>query len=583
MLAAFALLLALLLLAAAGVFRRFEAVSVAHYGQTQQGRVTGAADRLGEVFEEMQKFLSLLSHARATVEPTDPKARLLVHHTVRLLSDHGIIAGVISGPDSTAVVPEGALDAAALAAVLSAHRVCPAGQGICLARVPGRKGDMIVASAQHTGEGNERNTNVALVGDWTAIGDRTLRELMPDAWSQAFVLSAEGSVLSWAGSSPCVAASSPHTNKRCAHCHTDADKLILPTTDGARTLEFHGVRHVVATAIAPAGNGHMLVGVVAPADASLAATRPVLAVGAALLVTMIGLLFFIAWLLRRDGLVRLRDIARANARVRRLNEELEEKVAARTADLEQAHARLLAGKRELAVQDRMAAIGEMAATFAHEVRTPLNALSIATQRLLRLFRKHGAVEAAVAAEVLADQSADIAVINEYVERYLRVARKTAELPESCVLEDAVQEVFGLLRAEADAHAVRLEADCSATGQPLKLARSTLRHVLVNLITNAIQVQPDGGSVRVTTAVFGAEVHIEVADSGPGVAQDRTNQVFEPFATWRPGGTGLGLSTSRRFARDLGGTLSCRNRTQGGAVFTLTLPVGTETPDASEVP
>ena len=212
--------------------------------------------------------------------------------------------------------------------------------------------------------------------------------------------------------------------------------------------------------------------------------------------------------------------------------------------------------------------------FAHEVRTPLNALSIANQRLQRALRKTGTLPPELAEEALGEQAKDVQVINEYVERYLRLARRSVDEAVELDLKALVNEVFGLVRADAAEANVRCIARLEGVPERVHLSRSALRHILVNLVTNAIQVQPAGGQVVVSASLEDGKLCLQVADDGPGLDAQQAAEVFEPFTSWRRGGTGLGLSISRRFARQLGGSLTYETGPQGGAIFALVTAVHT---------
>lgn len=575
-------LLGLLVVAAYDISRRFENISVDHYGRTLQHSVDTAADRLAEVFEEMQKFLSLLSHTGATSQPSDPQARQLVGHVVRLLGDHGIVAGVLEGHGQTVVVPSGSLNDSALNVVRSARGVCPERDGgICLTRIAGRERTLIVATARHRGETGEQPTHVALVADWAAIGGRALRGLRPDEWSQPFLLGQDGAILTWPGGSHAVGGRLGGSDPACAVCHVEREATpVALRPPGISRVHIEHSEYVVVTAVAEAGSGRITVGVAAPSFASVAAVSTVIRNGALVFVATLAVLAFMAWWLRSHGIARLRALADAHGEVRRLNEVLEEKVAARTRALEAMHAHIIESKRELASQDRLAAVGELASVFAHEVRTPLNALSIANQRLQRAVRKSGTLPPELAAEVLGEQAKDVQVINEYVERYLRLARRSVDEAEEVDLGVLVREVFGLLRADAAEVQVRCIARMEGVPGRVHLSRSALRHILVNLITNAIQVQPEGGQVVVSASLVDNKLCLQVADEGPGLDEQQAAKVFEPFTSWRRGGTGLGLSISRRFARQLGGSLTYRPGPHGGAIFALVTDVQSPPEDSA---
>ncbi|HEY6394013.1 MAG TPA: ATP-binding protein, partial [Candidatus Binataceae bacterium] len=109
--------------------------------------------------------------------------------------------------------------------------------------------------------------------------------------------------------------------------------------------------------------------------------------------------------------------------------------------------------------------------------------------------------------------------------------------------------------------------------PVSAIGAELRHVLVNLIFNARDAMPQGGTITITGAVENGAVVVRVVDSGIGIPAENLNRVFEPFFTTKGGrGTGLGLSMAYGVMTRLGGSIAASNRPEGGAVFTLTFPL-----------
>jgi signal transduction histidine kinase len=100
----------------------------------------------------------------------------------------------------------------------------------------------------------------------------------------------------------------------------------------------------------------------------------------------------------------------------------------------------------------------------------------------------------------------------------------------------------------------------------------LRTVVVNLVLNAVQVQPGGGEVVVTATVNSGRLSLAVADRGPGVPPERVKEIFEPFRSFRSGGTGLGLAICQRLAKEQGATIGVSARAGGGSIFAVDWPV-----------
>jgi signal transduction histidine kinase len=109
--------------------------------------------------------------------------------------------------------------------------------------------------------------------------------------------------------------------------------------------------------------------------------------------------------------------------------------------------------------------------------------------------------------------------------------------------------------------------------PVLVDPDALRQVFVNLILNAVQASPEGGTVRVAIAWDARTVSARIVDSGPGIPDSALSRVFEPFYSTREGGTGLGLAIAQRIVTEHGGRLALENNPAGGAIATVSLPRG----------
>jgi signal transduction histidine kinase len=134
----------------------------------------------------------------------------------------------------------------------------------------------------------------------------------------------------------------------------------------------------------------------------------------------------------------------------------------------------------------------------------------------------------------------------------------------------VQEVCQAFQPRLTRQGIRTEIDVPA--EALLLAdRELLRQALVNLIDNALEAMPDGGELVITCVAGHGGLELEVADSGPGLADDVRAHVFKPYFTTRDNAAGLGLNLVQRVAALHGGTVSVLNCPEGGAAFTLHIP------------
>lgn len=226
----------------------------------------------------------------------------------------------------------------------------------------------------------------------------------------------------------------------------------------------------------------------------------------------------------------------------------------------------------VAKEQRLSAMGNLAAGVAHEIRNPLNAISVGLQRLRLEFApaEPGAKsEYARFVQMLRDE---VGRLNAMVDQFLTLARPLkltlAEEPIGAV----VAEVVGLLAPQAAERGIRIEQTGPAEGLRVRMDHGQLNRALLNLLLNAIQAAPRGGGVTVTTDVAAGAIWIRIADTGPGIAPEHLDRIFEPYFTTKEGGTGLGLALARKIAQEHGGEIRAENRPGGGALFTVRLPL-----------
>ena len=254
---------------------------------------------------------------------------------------------------------------------------------------------------------------------------------------------------------------------------------------------------------------------------------------------------FGAWQAATDKLQQTHDSLRQE--VRRLTHELEFK------------------NQQLAKKNRLADLGQMAAHVAHEVRNSLVPLTL----YLSLLRRHAR-----------NNDEQIALLDR-IHSGLHDAQKTVkdllqftaekEVDYHTVKLDAmVQDICGDLSPQLAAQSVNAQLDIPQDFC-LRGDQGMLRRAILNLVLNAIDVMPSGGDILVTACSHTNGVDIEVADSGPGIAESSRAQVFEPFFTTKQDGTGLGLAIVQRIAEAHGGDVEATNCPEGGAAFTISIP------------
>ncbi len=231
--------------------------------------------------------------------------------------------------------------------------------------------------------------------------------------------------------------------------------------------------------------------------------------------------------------------------------------------------------RQMKDKDRLAALGEMAAGLAHEIRNPLGSIKASAQFLGETDRDFE--QAREFLDIIVDE---VDRLNRVVGSFLDYARPAGTNPEAIYVNSAVQRTLQLLRPECDAASVALHITLDHDLPKVRIEIEYLRQVLINLVQNAVQAMDTGGDIYVETRTQdrfriggGADrwVQISVRDTGPGIAPALLTNLFVPFVTTKQQGTGLGLAISQRIVSEAGGRIDVRSRQGYGTTFVVLLP------------
>lgn len=225
--------------------------------------------------------------------------------------------------------------------------------------------------------------------------------------------------------------------------------------------------------------------------------------------------------------------------------------------------------QQLVQSGKLAAIGELAAGVAHEINNPLFAILGLTEFLLK--ESEPGSKARQRLELIQQTGLEI---KEIVRALLDFARENAEERHVVPLEDVIRQTVDLVRRTNAHKGVELVDSYDDSGATVHGSPNQLKQILLNLIANARQAMPNGGTVHVGVRREGDHVVATVRDDGPGIDPEVLDRIFEPFFTTKrvSGGTGLGLSVSLGIAEAHGGSLTASSEVGHGATFTLRLPI-----------
>jgi len=222
---------------------------------------------------------------------------------------------------------------------------------------------------------------------------------------------------------------------------------------------------------------------------------------------------------------------------------------------------------ELERAERMASVGELAASIAHEIRNPVAGISSAMQ---------------VLSSELPDGDERAVIFDEIVRQTQRVNRAVNDLlsyarpstPELAIgsINDPLSRALTLMEAQKHAVMVEFIKQMEPNLPPVLLDVEQIKQVFVNLVMNALQAMHNGGTLTLKTFAVAEEVFVEITDTGPGIPEDLLADIFKPFFTTKHQGTGLGLSISRSIVESHCGIMEVESVRGCGATFRIRLPI-----------
>jgi signal transduction histidine kinase len=265
-------------------------------------------------------------------------------------------------------------------------------------------------------------------------------------------------------------------------------------------------------------------------------------------------------------------LARREAEERRDVERLHEELSARAKDLEATYQRCKEAQDHLVHSERLATIGRMSAEMAHQVRNPLSSISLNLELLGDEIAGLNGGTAEEPRRLITAIQKEIDNLGELTESYLRFANLPPFRWESADLNEVVREILVFARPQIEQRGVTATHQLGDGLPPVRIDRRQLKFAVMNVLTNALEAMASGGRLRMRTRTNGGWVDLTISDTGPGIPKEDQARIFEPFFTTKQGGTGLGLSLTRRIVEAHGGRADCESILQVGTSFTLSLPL-----------
>ena len=251
--------------------------------------------------------------------------------------------------------------------------------------------------------------------------------------------------------------------------------------------------------------------------------------------------------------------ARLVGELRHSAAELERRVEERTRQLKEKQVQIIQA-------EKMAAVGRLAASMAHEINNPLQAITLHLQLMADEMQSP---ETARQLNIVQQEFNRIAGI---VERLLDFQRPQAGEMQPINILATLETILTLADKQLERTGIDLVRLLPVESPLVAAVENQMKQVFLNLVLNAAEVMPEGGTLTIAARREDDEIIIEFADSGPGLDEETAARIFEPFFTTKSDGSGLGLAISHEIVANHDGTLTVASRPGGGAVFTVTLPV-----------